>query len=130
MIPQPVTPETDPCQLSSQWKIVLRLAVAVVRMRARLPFAFTVLSGFRTAARQEEVGNLPPCGSGRRPCSTHTTCPATGVDLWPAVAVTNAVKALMGEAAAVAGLRWGGGSPRDADGFPVDWNHFDLGPVP
>lgn len=130
MIPQPVQPDTDPCELAPHWGIALQLALKLVALRLRLGWAFSVISGFRTAARQAEVGDLPDCSSGRRPCSTHTTCPAIGVDIWPGVAVTNAVKAQMMEAAAVVGLRMGGGSPLDADGFPTDWNHFDLGPVP
>lgn len=129
MIAQGVNPDTDPCELAPRWGIALQLATKLVAMRLRLGWAFTIISGFRTAARQAEVGDLPDCGSGRRPCSTHTTCPATGADIWPAIAVTNAVKAQLMEAATAVGLRMGGGSPLDPDGFPTDWNHFDLGRV-
>lgn len=131
MLAQPLNPETDPCQLATRWKISLQLARRLVRMASEpdLPFGLSIISGYRTPERQAEVGTLPACSSGRRPCSTHTTCPATGADIWPSVAVTNAVKAHFGRAAVYAGLRWGGGSPLDGDGFPTDWNHVDLGRV-
>lgn len=116
--------------------ISLELARRLVKMaqEPHLPFRLSIISGYRDCRKQDELEragktSLPCCSSGRRPCSTHTTVPATGADLWPSVAPTSAVKAHFGRAAAFAGLRWGGGSPRDADGFPVDWNHVDLGPV-
>lgn len=130
MIPQPIEDSTDPCELGPRWGIALQLAIKLVAFRLRLGLPLTIISGFRTAAHQAELGSLPDCGSGARPCSTHTTCPAIGADVWPGVAVTNAVKAHMMRAAAEVGLRMGGGSPLDADGFPTDWNHLDLGPVP
>lgn len=129
MIPQPVLETTDPCELAPRWGISLELARKLVRARARVPFAFSIISGFRTDQRQREVGELAPCSSGQRPCSTHTVCPATGVDLWPGVAPSNDVKYALGVAATVEGLRWGGGSPVDENGIPLDWNHFDLGPA-
>lgn len=130
MIPQPIGEDTDACTLATRWGIALQLALKLVAFRLRLGFPLTIISGFRTAARQAELNSLPDCSSGRRPCSTHTTCPAIGADVWPGIAVTNAVKAHMMRAAAEVGLRMGGGSPLDADGFPTDWNHLDLGPVP
>lgn len=131
MIPLAITPSTDPCLLGTRWLLSLDLSRRLVRMASEpdLPFRLSIISGYRSPEHQAEVGTLPACSSGRRPCSTHTTCPATGADLWPSVAVTNAVKAHFGRAAVYAGLRWGGGSPLDADGFPVDWNHVDLGRV-
>lgn len=132
MIPQPVTPTTDPCVLAPRWGISLELARKLVAASSDkdLPFSLSIISGFRTCEHQAELNPaLPCCDSGRRPCSTHTTCPATGADLWPSVAVTNAVKAHFGRAVVLAGLRWGGGSPKDQDGYPVDWNHVDLGPI-
>lgn len=113
------------------WLLDERLSTALLRMAQEpdLPFRIMLISGYRSCEHQAQVGTLPCCASSERPCSTHTTCPATGADLWPSVAVTNAVKAHFGRAAVYAGLRWGGGSPHDSDGFPVDWNHVDLGRV-
>lgn len=131
MIPQGVRSNTDPCVLAPRWTISLELARRLVRMAQEpdLPFGLQIISGYRTCAQQEALQSLPCCATGRRPCSAHTTCPATAADLWPTVAVTNAVKAHFGRAAVYAGLRWGGGSPLDGDGFPIDWNHVDLGRV-
>lgn len=129
MIPQPIEELTDPCELAPRWGISMQLAIKLVAFRLRLGLPLTIISGFRTAAHQATLNSLPDCASGQRPCSTHTTCPATGADVWPGVAITNAVKAHMMRAAAEVGLRMGGGSPLDADGFPTDWNHMDLGPA-
>lgn len=116
------------------WGISLELAQRITRMSQErdLPFGLSIISGARSCEEQNDLirsgaTTLPCCSSGARPCSTHTSIPATGADLWPSVAVTNAVKAHFGRAAVFAGLRWGGGSPLDADGFPTDWNHVDLG---
>lgn len=130
MIAQPLDPCGDACSLATRWGISLQLAVKLLRVRGRVPFAVSIISGFRTAGRQQEVGNLPPCSSGKRPCSTHTVSPATGADLWPGIAVDDDVKLALGSAAVLEGLRWGGGSPVDSRGIPSDWNHFDLGPIP
>jgi len=96
-------------------------------MQGRLPFTCTIISGYRTAEYQAQ---LAAEGAHTAPdaLSTHRSCPATGADVWPELTPTNVVKAAVGEAATVAGLRWGGGSKLDADGIPIDWNHLDLGP--
>jgi len=129
MIPQAITPETDLCELANKWKIDPVLAAALISMAERLPFPFQIISGWRSREHQEQLirgGKGAPVDR-----STHCSCPATGADLWPNVAVTNVVKATLGEAATIAGLRWGGGSPVDPDtGIPSDWNHVDLGPRP
>lgn len=121
----------DWCHLANRWLISAELARGLVRMAADkdLPFRLQIISGWRSCGQQVALDSLPCCSSGERPCSTHTTCPAIGADVWPTVAVTNAVKAHVGRAAVLAGLRWGGGSPLDPDGFPTDWNHVDLGRV-
>lgn len=118
----------DPCSLSGRWLICPRLAERLVAMASRLPFPVQIISGYRTPEHQLALGRegRPVAAVDR---STHTSCPATGADIWPGVAVTRVVQATMGEAAVVAGLRWGGGSPVDPNtGIPSDWNHVDLGP--
>jgi len=117
----------DSFTLASRWGISCELSTRLIRMSGRVPFGISVLSGFRTREQQEELGRegRPTAPAGR---STHTTCPATGVDLLPSVAVTDHVKAFLGSAAVFAGLRWGGGSPVADNGIPSDWNHVDLGP--
>ena len=127
-LPTVVTMQTDPCALSSRWKIHPQLASALVSMSAMLPFGFEVISGFRTVERQRQL-----MAEGRPAAdpavSTHTICPATGADLRVSVAPVDTVKAQLGSAAVFAGLRWGGGSPvNPGTGIPSDWNHVDLGP--
>jgi hypothetical protein len=127
MIAQTVLPDTDPCELAARWRIHPKLASGVVRMVPELPFQIQVISGFRTLEEQQAL--ITEGRGAALDKSTHVTCPATGVDLWPILAVTDVVKATLGAAGTYAGLRWGGGSPPDSKtGIPSDWNHFDLGP--
>jgi len=108
--------------------ISVELSNRLMVMANRAPFALSIISGFRTAEKQRALAaeGRPTADVDR---STHTTCPATGADLLPAVARTLVVQAQFGEAAVIAGLRWGGGSPVDPNtGIPSDWNHVDLGP--
>lgn len=124
----PVTPETDPCLVSTRWGITLQLARALVRLASRLEFGISIISGTRTCEQQE---SLSRSGRPTAPCSlsTHVAqCPATGADVWPAVAPVVAVRVRLGTEATLVGLRWGGGSPA-VEGIPIDWNHLDLGPV-
>lgn len=119
---------TGPCQLADRWKIAVPLAARLVTLAGRIPFRISIISGFRTVERQVELAEegRPAADPDR---STHTSCPATGVDVWPDVEPTDVVKARLGAEATVVGLRWGGGSPVDPEtGIPSDWNHFDLGP--
>lgn len=127
-IPEAITPLMDPCGLEARWKIAPRVAQLLVQLSARLPFPITLISGYRTCTQQQALGKAgrpaAPCG-----LSTHVSCPATGVDVWPGIAVTDVVKANLGAAAVPLGFRWGGGSPVDPNtGIPSDWNHLDLGP--
>lgn len=87
-----------------------------------------IISGFRTVAEQIELGRQGrPAADPSR--STHTTCPATGIDFRINGFVTTLMKARFGTIAVMNGLRWGGGSPVDpSTGIPSDWNHVDLGP--
>jgi hypothetical protein len=128
MIPRAIP--TDParaCELSSYGRIHHTLALKLIYVAARLPYILQLISGHRSMRRQVqlELEGRPAADPG---LSTHTSCPATGADVWPSVAPTNYVKALLGEAATLEGLRWGGGSPVDPEtGIPSDWNHLDLG---
>lgn len=127
-LPETIEPHTDPCALAARWSIHLRLAVLLVRLAGRLEFPLQIISGFRTASKQEALGKK---GRPTAPtkCSTHTWCPATGADLWPGVHPVTAVKARLGAEAVLVGLRWGGGGKVDPEsGIPKDWNHVDLGP--
>lgn len=127
MIPETIRPDTDACELAHKWILNPILADRLVAMASRLEFGVQIISGWRSKEHQEQLirkGKGAPVDR-----STHTSCPATGADLWPTIAVTDVVKARMGESAYVVGLRWGGGSPVDPDtGIPSDWNHYDLGP--
>lgn len=131
MIAQFIDPEWSAeqlCAMARKWKIDLNLAFALHRMaKNNQQFGISIISGFRTC---EEQQRLEAQGRPAAPCdvSTHTSCPATGADLQPSVAVNDYVKAQLGVSAALAGLRWGGGSPVSREGIPVDWNHVDLGP--
>lgn len=116
------------CNFAAYWGVCLNLAQMVTKMAQDLPFTIQVISGYRSCAQETLLGEQ---GRPAIACdkSNHTTVPARAMDIWPGVAVTNAVKAQVGRAATFAGLRWGGGSPADpATGIPSDWNHVDLGP--
>lgn len=120
--------ETDFCDFIARWMIHPRLGQALFIMAATLPFPISMISGHRTPERQQELSDAGRPAADPQ-LSTHLSCPAGGADVWPGVAVTDAVKAELGAAGVRAGLRWGGGSPVDPrTGIPSDWNHFDLGP--
>jgi len=130
MLPETIYPDWHDeqiCRLQDRWKIAGVLATKLVCMANRLPFRIQIISGFRTKEHQERLireGRGAPVN-----LSTHTTCPATGADLACGIAVTDVVKATLGEAATACGLRWGGGSTPDPNtGIPWDWQHVDLGP--
>lgn len=117
------------CSLAKRWQIQQSIAWRLVLLAERLEFPISVISGFRTCEQQDA---LRDAGRPAAPCdrSTHTTCPAQGVDVWPGVAVTDVVRARLGAEAVHVGFRWGGGSPVDPDtGIPSDWNHLDGGPA-
>ncbi len=99
----------------------------LVQLAAALPFGISIISGYRTPETQEALRRAGR-PTAHPDLSTHLSCPATGVDLWPDVAVTDVVKATLGATAVQIGFRWGGGSQVDENGIPSDWNHFDLGP--
>lgn len=123
------TPQ-EVCSFAGYWGVCVNLAMMVHKMAGDLSYKLKVLSGYRTCAQETLLGEQ---GRPAIPCdrSNHTTTPARAMDLWPEIAVTDAVKAQFGRAATFAGLRWGGGSPVDPQtGIPSDWNHVDLGPRP
>lgn len=129
MIPEAIPKEeSSACGLSERWLISDELSRRLVQMAARAPFRIQIISGHRSAEKQRALAaEGRPTASVDR--STHTSCPSTGADVWPGIAVTRVVQAMLGEAAVIAGLRWGGGSPVDPEtGIPSDWNHVDLGP--
>lgn len=121
------------CNLAARWLISVELAYALEKIarqwEAETQRDLYILSGYRTA--QDQL-RLERQGRPAAPaeCSTHTTCPATGADLWVGPLPTNAMKATFGRIVIEhGGLRWGGGSPPDPEtGIPSDWNHVDLGP--
>jgi len=135
VIPQPIRDGDDPCVLASQWGLSLRLAARLIAMsRDALDLGLMIISGGRTCEEQME---LALAGRPATDCetSTHVACPATGADLWTTPSPTDhrgnlnpLVVGRFGAAAVFAGLRWGGGSPKNALGIPSDWNHVDLGP--
>jgi len=128
-LPQPISPGMDPCILVERWTISQELASRLILMAGRLEFGVKIISGWRSRELQEDLIRQGVGAPVDR--STHCSCPATGADLWPDVAVTEYLKARFGEAAVSSGLRWGGGSPVNPEnGIPSDWNHVDLGPRP
>lgn len=127
-IPELISPESDVCGLVERWGIDDELARRLIAATWRLEFPVSIISGFRTTAMQDYLrrAGSPTAPNDR---STHLSCPATGADLLPQIAITNVVKARLGTEMHLAGLRWGGNSDKDPDtGIPSDWNHFDLGP--
>lgn len=126
MIPETLGPETDPCDLARKWILSVELAEKLVCLTHHLPYSVQIISGWRSSEEQERL--IREGKGALQDRSTHRSCPATGADLWPLVAVTSNVKGYLGAACTLCGLRWGGGSPTDRDGLPVDWNHVDLGP--
>lgn len=127
-IPQRIDRLTDPCDIVRRWKVEPEVAIKATRMAGFLPFGVSIISGYRSPARQEELiaEGRPAAPVG---LSNHTRCPATALDFRVDIAVTDIVKAEFGRVATFVGFRWGGGSPVDPDtGIPSDWNHVDLGP--
>lgn len=127
MLAQTLDPNGDPCDLADKWRIHHQLALKLIALAGALPFGLQIISGFRTAEQQQEL-----IAAGRGAAldrSTHTSCPATGADVWPLVAVAPQIQIEFGRVARLVGLRWGGGSAVNPDtGIPSDWNHVDLGP--
>lgn len=138
MIPQSVPPRaTDGqlCQLVDRWGITYSLALKLSRMAEQLPFGISIISGARTKESQDQLTRQGrPTADWNRTTHADTDehgCPrlATGADLRTAVAPVASVQATFGQAATLAGLRWGGSSPVDPNtGIPSDWNHVDEGP--
>ena len=132
MIPQRVAPDADDfaeCELISRWRISNELGRKIFQVARTLPFEIQIISGWRSLEHQQELIDQGKGAPLER--STHVTCPATGADLWPTLAITDVVKAVFGENVVRAGLRWGGGSTVDPQtGIPWDWNHVDTGPRP
>ena len=116
------------CELVQYWGITTELAQRLELLASQLEFPLSVISGARSSAQQNALRRQgEPAADNDK--STHLSCPATGVDVWPGVTVTRYVKARLGAEARRVGLRWGGNSPVDRQtGIPSDWNHLDLGP--
>ena len=127
----------DPCIISERWGIALALSEALQRAAQRVEAAglgaLLMISGLRTEEDQELLKRegRPTAPPGR---STHTSCPATGADVWNTnvdqSSETDGIKLAIVLALEAEGLRVGGGSPIQANGLPQDWNHVDLGPRP
>lgn len=121
----------DPCTLANRWLVREDVMRKVSRLAARFyqetGRELWIISGYRTPSEQRELAR-----QGRPAAavdlSTHTSCPATGVDVSLGFAPTNVLKATFGRIAVEEGLRWGGGSPVNDVGIPSDWNHVDVGP--
>ena len=85
-----------------------------------------IISGYRTEGEQQALGTA---GRPTAPdeLSTHRSCPATGVDISLGLYPVASQKAIWGRIVTMNGLRWGGGSPVDDGGIPLDWQHVDRG---
>jgi len=121
----------DPCEIAATWGIDVSLATRIVRA-AGLFLSFTrapvwIISGYRTPYEQWllRTSGRPTAPVGR---STHTSCPATGVDISLGTLPDMEKKRFWGTLLELDGLRWGGGSAKDDNGIPSDWQHADLGP--
>lgn len=137
-IPEVIPPVIDQQQLvafATRWRIACELARRLVITASLLPFAITIISGWRSELQQaEEKAKGRPTADPDR--STHMSCPATGADVWPSIHASFLVKQELQVAAHHAGLRVGGGGPGDPASaisggrflFSVDWNHLDMGP--
>lgn len=129
--PQRIVAGMDPCAVSRRWRVRLDVVERILRM-ARLfegetGRPVTIISGYRSPEKQRALRRQGrPAADPAR--STHTSCPATGMDVTIGIAPTRVLKATLGRIAFEAGLRWGGGSRADSGGIPSDWNHFDVGP--
>lgn len=130
----PQTLEGASCEeLVRRWEITPELAARLLTLSALWLERFgaigslSIVSGYRT---REEQAALEREGrpAAQDKLSTHRSCPATGADLRLPLEADAYTKAELGRLVYFAGLRWGGGSPRDVHGMPTDWNHVDLGP--
>jgi len=122
---------SDPCVLSETWLIRPQVMLKVFKA-AQLYENFTrspvwIISGYRTRWQQMELGRKGR-PTARDDLSTHRSCPATGVDISLGPLPSRDKKLFWGQMAQLVGLRWGGGSPVDPGGLPVDWQHVDGGP--
>lgn len=143
MLPQAIF-TAEPCELAERWRIAPALATKLRRAADRVSRAglgeLFIISGYRTCEQQAE---LEAAGRPTAPCdrSTHTSCPATGADVWCAAAqpteipgtridVSRGARFTVVSICESVGLRVGGGGPVDSGGLPIDWNHVDLGPRP
>jgi len=128
-----VTDTEDVCALAARWRVSMdtmsRVWKAAQEYETRtggLPVH--IISGWRSAAEQRRLSRQ---GRPTAPdsLSTHRSCPATGVDISLGLLPTEFQKVTWGNAAVVAGLRWGGGGPVDPQNLiPLDWRHVDRGP--
>lgn len=134
-----ITGLTDACELQQVMGVSSGLATKVIRFtelfRNLTGHDVEAISGYRSCRKQEMLGAR---GRPAAPCdvSTHTSCPATGMDFrLPGLSDTDLLKMQFGNTAVLAGLRWGGGSPerlvrvggRVIGSIPSDWNHLDEG---
>lgn len=87
-----------------------------------------IISGYRSPEEQSSLLAQPDSMAAPVGRSTHTSIPATGFDIGFDFDPPKEHKAILARCAGCTQLRWGGGSPTDEDGFPVDWRHFDNGP--
>jgi len=129
MIPELIpTPGLALCSFAQRWGISNELAQRLHQMQWDLEFPVSIISGLRSEEEQNALrGQGRPAADNDK--STHLTCPATGADVMPQIAITNYVKARLGAEGVLAGMRWGGGGAVDPEtGIPRDWPHFDLGP--
>jgi len=124
--------ESNACDLSSVWMVdpdvMARVVRAAVQMEAETGQPVWIISGARSESKQDELRRRgrPTAAPG---VSTHTSCPATGVDVRIGFLPTKVTKIIWGRIAVFEGLRWGGGSKVDPQtGIPSDWNHVDVGP--
>ena len=134
----PLTPELlssgseGACVVSRRWTVqtdvVRRVMRAATQFEMETGRPVRILSGHRSIEKQLQLKR-----AGRPAAdpsvSTHTSCPATGIDIDMGFGVTNVMKVIWGRIIVFEGLRWGGGSPIDPQtGTPSDWNHVDAGP--
>jgi len=126
-----VVTDSEACDLARRWAVSVdtmeRLWLAAQDFLIETGRPVSIISGWRSSAEQKRLSRQgrPTAADDR---STHRSCPATGVDVSLGPRPSGFLKATWGRFTLIYGLRWGGGSPVDDGGIPLDWQHVDTGP--
>jgi uncharacterized protein YcbK (DUF882 family) len=112
-------------------RLAERIAFVMDEWYEETRIGIEIISGYRT--EEEQMALIRKGRPAADPkLSTHTSCPATGVDIRINGFMTRLLKARFLRIARMNGLRVGGNdycTPETCDdlNIPNDWNHVDLG---